>query len=1256
MSAEPSPPACDFDLEYEPVWDQCPELSTPDSSLRANPVTSAPNPGCFEPSSTIVGPSMTPEATPHPNWDGPKNRPAAVHQLPLESWGAGPKNLCSEVGPKLVQESSTSDWDGPEDRIIEPRDGPKNRDGPEDHNIKPRDGPRDSVTVSQPFGGAGPKDRGPRDGPKNRVHDSRVPSVVQVDSSTFASPFALELFAGSSGLSFALCEAGIRSIPVDHSANRFNPKVPQMLIDLTTFSGQSQLWTALSSKHLVFVHLSPPCGTSSRAREKPLPKWARDLGWPQPSPLRSEEFPLGIPDLAQKFPWDVARVAAANKLYSLTAEVCRFLSLKGIPWTLENPRNSLFWWISEVDALLQYADVGDIFFQHCMHGGTRDKWTRLRCSPSHAYQSLALVCDRSHTHEQWGPSGRGKFFTADEAAFPDVLCSRIANIVCKLVPPCVFECAASVSHVTVSVDTSQPASSTPAVQAHRIAAGTQPRGNASPAVIPEYRATALLEVLPCDVDKAKALVGERPSHWGSTKLPPGSRVLSLRPRVGGSGSDDVVMEVGIPHTPSEFTDKSLRLEHPFDVLSVDDGILRSVFATLTRSASDTRTARDQALAYWRSRARDLDCEENRLRAAVHEDVARSISGKRILLFREMLESVHFPHAGSLTHKMATGFPLAGEIQKTDVFVEMRRPASSDLNDLWRGARESQQQAFNTIAASGDSVLDDAVTETTADEVERGWLRGPFTAEDLTLRRGLWVPARRFGIRQGESTRVIDDYSEFGQNACVGTSEKVDVGGVDTVANIARGIMAAVDSSTRRVAVTLADGTLLEGDLHADWTTEASTALLGKVWDLSKAYRQLARNPAHSSLSVIATWNSRRRCIEFYEQLVLPFGSTASVYNFNWTARGLQWILVSGLGILCTHYFDDFPTLEFKELCSHTQGLVDAFFELLGWDTKHQKEFATSFEALGVICDLADTQRGIVRFRNKPSRVAEITATVQELVSRGYVRRGEARAVRGRILFARGQTFGRCGAAALRVLGDLSDGTKGTPVLDNRAKAALSWLTVMLRESRPREIQARIDAPVILFVDGACEEREGQPPLVTIGAVLFDSARPDLGPMYFGCEVGEPIVSLWSAGGEKTQVIGQAELLPVLLAKTTWPERFRNRSNITFIDNNSARFGLIRGYSPVAVSASIIGESWLADMHLGSPSWFARVPTHSNIADEPSRLRFAEVSAYPGAVRSDVAIPESWGRSGDKVWVNLAVRLAHNFPSSSWEHGSQTSAS
>jgi hypothetical protein len=163
------------------------------------------------------------------------------------------------------------------------------------------------------------------------------------------------------------------------------------------------------------------------------------------------------------------------------------------------------------------------------------------------------------------------------------------------------------------------------------------------------------------------------------------------------------------------------------------------------------------------------------------------------------------------------------------------------------------------------------------------------------------------------------------------------------------------------------------------------------------------------------------------------------------------------------------------------------------------------------------------------------------------------------------------------------------------------------------------------------------PNVSVGGVLFDAARPDVGPLYFGTKVDARIVRMW-ASGDKTQVIGQAELFPVWLAKLMWPERFAGRYNITFIDNDSARYGLIRGYSPVMASARLINESWLEDARLSATSWFARVPTASNIADSPSRLDFSELERFTGSTFCKVSLP---GRGCGDVWDFIAARLAHD---------------
>ena len=71
---------------------------------------------------------------------------------------------------------------------------------------------------------------------------------------------------------------------------------------------------------------------------------------------------------------------------------------------------------------------------------------------------------------------------------------------------------------------------------------------------------------------------------------------------------------------------------------------------------------------------------------------------------------------------------------------------------------------SSVGPSGDPEMDLAIHETTVAENEKGWLRGPFTHDELNLRHNnRWVLARRFGIRQGDKIRPIDDFSKLGQN-------------------------------------------------------------------------------------------------------------------------------------------------------------------------------------------------------------------------------------------------------------------------------------------------------------------------------------------------------------------------------------------------------------------------------------------------------------------------------------------------------------
>ena len=135
-------------------------------------------------------------------------------------------------------------------------------------------------------------------------------SVQKCGSST---PVALELFAGSCKLSKCLKFHGFLAYGVDHKKckNRVGPCV---VLDLAKGRGQAFIRETLQSGQVACVPMAPPCGTSSRVRERKLSKRLRALGVKEPKPLRSSQHPMGFPWLQGK---DKLRVQLTNECYSL---------------------------------------------------------------------------------------------------------------------------------------------------------------------------------------------------------------------------------------------------------------------------------------------------------------------------------------------------------------------------------------------------------------------------------------------------------------------------------------------------------------------------------------------------------------------------------------------------------------------------------------------------------------------------------------------------------------------------------------------------------------------------------------------------------------------------------------------------------------------------------------------------------------------------------------------------------------------------
>ncbi|CAE7363195.1 unnamed protein product [Symbiodinium sp. CCMP2456] len=238
------------------------------------------------------------------------------------------------------------------------------------------------------------------------------------------SPLVIEVFAGTASLSSACSRSGFRTLAIDRVAKQ--SKFPIQTMDLAQTAAVDLLLDIIlrEDNDIALIHFAPPCGTASAARAIALPQLqARGLSAPQP--LRSLEHPQGLPGLHGT---DLQRVDSPNCLYRAVGTIATAAMKRGIRVSVENPANSLAWLCDGMSDLLYVETASEVLFDHCMHGGLRDKCTRWWCSDS-VFDSLALRCSKDHPHASWKPrygsDGRVSFPTHDEAAYPDLLCDRM---------------------------------------------------------------------------------------------------------------------------------------------------------------------------------------------------------------------------------------------------------------------------------------------------------------------------------------------------------------------------------------------------------------------------------------------------------------------------------------------------------------------------------------------------------------------------------------------------------------------------------------------------------------------------------------------------------------------------------------------------------------------------------------------------------------------------------------------------------------
>ena len=1049
------------------------------------------------------------------------------------------------------------------------------------------------------------------------------------------------------------------SFGVDHKVAK--QKVRLVCLDLSDTKNQQLVAEWCTDDHCLWVHFGVPCGTASAARFRRMGR--RHHG---PPPLRSYKLPDGLPGLSGP---NLARLRAANRLYSFMAQLILQLDAKNITWTVENPWTSLMWLTSYWKKVESHRMPFYCELHNCMFGGKRLKRTCIASNNS-AVLALNILCDQQHEHEPW--SVRNNVFdTSLEAEYTPQLAKCLATTMLEAI--CGDVHVHQVQRHAKKLKLSHFSS---------IAADKQPSKPLGLPLVAEFSHIVMLSQvsssLPIQVlDSVTSQCCILQLHDQEIKLPCGSKLLRKTLQKGGDNRltrivvdrapglhevSDVgterhkllevaqfqcskagkcceylqVLDVsdkstnqadwvfGVRWSPEDFVEQACMLRHPFESFSGLSIELKSACEFVaSRRIEEVINLRCSKLGSWLKKAAELKEEEELLKEGMPPTRRRILQKKRLLLMKHIIQTEGYGDE-SLADDLSAGFELVGTVPRSGVLPAKMVPASLSTDSLLAQSAKANKALRFMTKSCGDGELDVKLWDKTNLEVERGWLAGPLDWSSLPESATV---SRRFPLSQTDKVRPIDDLSQSQVNSTVTSFEQATVDGPDVICALALFLMKQLADNGRE------------------------TELVGRSLDLASAYRQLPISDHSLKFSFLSIFNPLERTAALFQQIALPFGSRTAVNAFIRCARFLQWVAAVCLKLPTSCYFDDFVTFTTPGLAGNSQSVLCLMLDILGWgfDREGPKsdDFSDRVAALGVVFLLDKSLQGILVVTNTDRRIREGVEFLERILQQRKLQKKDALVLRGRLSFCDAFIFGRLGKIALQNITKHAYAKPFSLEIDAALEHSLIMLKMRLLNGKPRFFDMNVFKNFYLFTDASFDPAKG----AGLGGVLFDSDGNVL--QWYGIEMDLQDLVLFLDENRKT-VIGELETLVVAVALLIWSRRMHSSRLMAFIDNEGAKFSLIKGYSKSpAITAICALVATFLDVHFILP-WYCRVPSPSNVADFPSRftphfLLTPELQVPKGEVQSSLKeclefLQEAKTPQG--TWVGAVAKAGGvNFPPS-----------
>ena len=857
---------------------------------------------------------------------------------------------------------------------------------------------------------------------------------------------------------------------------------------------------------------------------------------------------------------------------------------QGISWSVENPASSLMWMtdpfmelFSEIPGIVAFS------FHTCMFQAKRKKDTAIWTSVPQLRQHLERKCDGNHEHLPWGKSQVSSgFATADECAYNDCMCASWAQAIADF--------AISKGFQAQPQDLEQSTGVAATSHINKAILGCLPRGRKVPPLLTDWLEPQLFPINHLPTVQALPLGKRIPD--AVAEFPPGSKLVRFTNEMGvetgvhGEGLNEMprFALIGIPREPSEFVARASTLVHPvMRAMQVGLAMSEAMDAYELGDKMQFRRVQCRFSQYMLNVCNETKVEETELHEAMAPHLQKVLKSKRLCLFRRLLDESGYPDSKIAT-ELSQGFPLCGWLPESGVFPSKLRPPELHQETLAVMSASFTAQTVASTKPSGDADLDKRLWEATMDEVAAGFLSGPYSRASLPVGS---IVSPRFGLVQKSKLRPIDNFSASHVNSATGLCDKLQVDTVDEVCAMVK-----------------------------CWAqkTGGRTRLVGRCYDLKKAYRQIGVKEEHLKYAWISVWDPDTCNPRLFRMESMPFGATASVGAFLRISQALKCLGISQAALVWSSFYDDFVCVCPQESATQVDRMIRLYFQILGWQlsTDESKDipFSTKFQALGVEFDLSRMDAGFFTVGNTSARKAELREKIDGILQADKLGVAEATSLRSRLLFADAQVFGRFAKSALHEIGKIGLSDRDLAPLTDSVKRSLIWMKDRVLSGPPRKIDFVDSETFCLFLDGACTERGSDHEWAgtSIGGVLV---YPD-GTVRecFGEVLPHEGLREWGKADQQ-QYIFEAEVMPYAVSLMLWKETLRGKCIFAFIDNEGARAAWISGFANTKASQHMLHVGTSVEAALSIHPYFARVPTHSNLGDAPSRGKFQIIEKLGG---------------------------------------------